>query len=76
MPAPLGSLGALRSQRPEEWRARVRAALELAGSVPGAALELGVSRDTLERWLAADPSIREGLALPGRGRPTHVDDGS
>lgn len=52
-----------------EWAAMVTAAIRAAGSITGAAEALGVSRDTLERWVAEVPRLVDGVELRGRGRP-------
>lgn len=71
----LNTLTALRLIRPAEFRRKVRAALQKAGSVPGAAKLLTArgltcSRGTLFRVLRADSTLEEGLELPGkRGYP-------
>ena len=77
------ALGALRVLDVAAWRTRVRGALaEARGYVrdrdgqKGAATILGVSRDTLFRWLREDPVLsripRRGPGAPGteekRGR--------
>jgi hypothetical protein len=61
------ALGALRLLHPDQWRARIRAALAAAGSTRAAAPTLGVGLRTLERWVAEVPALAEGLELRGRG---------
>lgn len=56
------------------FRATVRAALTAHPRVPAAAAALEVSRRTLEGWLAADPTLRAGIALPGAGNPAWTTD--
>jgi hypothetical protein len=60
---------ALRVLDPDGYRAKIRTALIETVSVQGAADKLGVPRRSLERWLEADPSIRDGVPLPSRGKP-------
>jgi len=60
---------ALRVLDPDGYRAKIRAALAEARNVQGAADQLGVPRRSLERWLEADPALRDGITLPPRGKP-------
>lgn len=61
--------------QPDAWRAKVRLALldtrrpDGKGSVIAAAKRLECSAVTLRAWLAADPSLAQGLDVAGRGRP-------
>lgn len=58
------ALSGLRLAKPAEFARKVRAAVEKAGSIPGAAEALGVTRRTLDRWLTEAPALVEGLELP------------
>lgn len=63
-------LSALRIADPPAWRAKIRAALRTEGTLAGAVASLGVARSTLFRWLAEDPTLREGIEIRDtRGRP-------
>lgn len=58
---------AMRLVDPARWRGLVRDALAATAGVPEAARALGVSRPTLYRWLGEDPTLADGIALPGPG---------
>ena len=60
---------ALRVLDPDGYRAKIRTALTKTRSVQDAADQLGVPRRSLERWLETDPSLRDGIVLPSRGKP-------
>jgi len=54
-------LAALRRVDPTQFRAQLRAVLAAHGELTGSARALGVAAPTLERWIAADPSLIAGL---------------
>jgi hypothetical protein len=71
-PRNLTELGALRVLKPDEWAKRIRRAVKDAdGSLDDASAALGISRRTLQRWLASDERLAEARdRVAGRiGRP-------
>ena len=44
-----------------------RTALRRAGTLPDAAVALGIHVRTLQRWIAADPEIARGIDVRGPG---------
>lgn len=56
-------LSALRTLDAPSWRAHILAAIRAAGSVIGAARQLGVSHRSLCRWVASDAVLRAELDL-------------
>lgn len=73
MSRPIAAVGpvlvALRTTDPARWRTEVRAALREHGGTAGAAVALQVTQRTLNRWIAAEPDLLDGIALdraPGR----------
>lgn len=71
-------LAALRVLDPAAWRAQVRAALEAERSRRGAAVVLGVSLSTVQRWTADDPSLLDGIdtRTAGRPKPSRIEEAS
>ena len=64
------ALVALRVAGDPAWRDKVRAALVTEGSVPLAAIDLGMDgARTLQRWLRQDPTLRAGITLAPKGWP-------
>jgi hypothetical protein len=55
-------LAALRIARPDEWRLAVEQAIRSSGSLNRAAFMLGVTRRSLNRWIADTPALQKMVA--------------
>jgi len=65
------ALYALRLTDPSAYREKIKATLSATKSVAEAAKKLGMGRRSLERRLAEDPSLRDGISLPIPGAGSH-----
>jgi hypothetical protein len=71
MTAPRESARALCAQRialPGAWRETVYTAVSMHGITHGAVV-LGVTRRTIQKWLAQDADLRERVGVVPVGRP-------
>ncbi len=54
------------------WRGHLRAAWIRFPTLHGAALSLGVQRNTLARWIRGDTDLKKEITIQPRGNPALV----